>query len=280
MNRVMITGREFATLTGTAIAGIPGLTGGTAAEQVCAPSETARQFPVCFLWRTATGSYQIEGAWNEDGKGESIWDRFSHTPGKIKNDDTGDVALDDYHRYKEDVQLMKDLGAKTYRFSISWPRIFPEGTGEPNAKGLNFYSRLVDELLANGIEPFATLYHWVLPQALQDRWGGWELPDTAKAFADYAAYVAEKLSDRIRHFFTINEFTTFVEWGHGSGLLAPGLKLPPARPNQVRHHAVLAHGLAVQAIRARWTTLNGREATALASDLFMSTITRSNAHRS
>jgi beta-glucosidase len=188
---------------------------------------------------------------NEDGKGESIWDRFSHTPGKMKNNDTGDVALDHYHRYKEYVQLIKALGVKTYRFSISWPRIFPQGTGAPNLKGLDFYSRLVDELLANGIEPFATLYHWDLPQALQDRWGGWESRDTAKAFADYASYVAEKLSGRIRHFFTINEFTTFVELGYGTGLLAPALKLPPARLNQVRHHAVLAHGLAVQAIRAK-----------------------------
>jgi len=209
-----------------------------------------RSFPDGFLWGTATASYQIEGAWNEDGKGESIWDRFSHTPGKIKNNDTGDVALDHYHRYKEDVQLIKALGVKTYRFSISWPRIFPQGTGAPNLKGLDFYSRLVDELLANGVEPFATLYHWDLPQALQDRWGGWESRDTAKAFADYASYVAEKLSGRIRHFITINEFTTFVELGYGTGLLAPGLKLAPARLYQVRHHAVLAHGLAVQAIRA------------------------------
>ena len=149
------------------------------------------------------------------------------------------------------MQLIKALGGKTYRFSISWPRIFPEGTGAPNLKGLDFYSRLVDELLANGIEPFATLYHWDLPQALQDRWAGWESRDTAKAFADYASYVVEKLSGRIKHFFTINEFTTFVELGYGTGLLAPGLKLPSARLNQVRHHAVLAHGLAVQAIRAK-----------------------------
>jgi len=213
---------------------------------------TAPRFPEGFLWGTATSAYQIEGAWKEDGKGESIWDRFAHTPGKINNNDTGDVALDHYHRYREDVQLTKALGAKAYRFSISWPRIFPEGVGAPNLKGLDFYSRLLDELLKNGIEPFATLYHWDLPQALQDRVGGWESRDTAKAFADYAGYVAEKLSDRVKHFFTINEFTTFVEWGYGTGLLAPGLKLPPARLNQVRHHAVLAHGLAVQAsVRVR-----------------------------
>jgi beta-glucosidase len=210
----------------------------------------ARRFPTRFLWGTATAAYQIEGAWKEDGKGESIWDRFAHTPGTIKNNDTGDVAVDHYHRYREDVQLMRALGAGTYRFSISWPRIFPQGSGAPNPKGLDFYNRLVDELLANGIQPFATLYHWDLPQALQDRGGGWESRDTPRAFADYAGHVAGKLSDRVKHFFTINEFTTFVEWGHGAGLLAPGLKLPPARLNQVRYHAVLGHGLAVQAIRA------------------------------
>jgi beta-glucosidase len=210
-----------------------------------------RSFPRGFLWGAATASYQIEGAWREDGKGESIWDRFAHTPGTIRNNDTGDVAVDHYHRYKDDVQLLKALGAKTYRFSISWPRIFPQGTGAPNPKGLDFYSRLVDELVANGIEPFATLYHWDLPQALQDGVGGWESRDTAKAFADYAGYVAEKLSDRIRHVFTVNELATFVDIGHGSGQHAPGRKLPPARLNQVRHHAVLAHGLAVQAIRAK-----------------------------
>ncbi|MGC1445370.1 MAG: GH1 family beta-glucosidase [Xanthobacteraceae bacterium] len=209
----------------------------------------SQDFPQDFLWGTATSAYQIEGAWNEDGKGESIWDRFTHTPGKIHSGDTGDVALDHYHRYKDDVQSIKALGARAYRFSISWPRIFPQGTGEPNAKGLDFYDRLTDELLANGVTPFATLYHWDLPQALQDN-GGWESRDTAKAFADYAGFVSEKLSDRIGHFFTINEFTTFVDGGYGGKALAPGLSLPAARLNQVRHHAVLGHGLAVEAIRA------------------------------
>ena len=209
----------------------------------------SQDFPQDFLWGTATSAYQIEGAWNEDGKGESIWDRFTHTTGKIYRGDTGDVALDHYHRYKDDVQSIKALGARAYRFSISWPRIFPQGTGEPNAKGLDFYDRLTDELLANGVTPFATLYHWDLPQALQDN-GGWESRDTAKAFADYAGFVSEKLSDRIGHFFTINEFTTFVDGGYGGKALAPGLSLPAARLNQVRHHAVLGHGLAVEAIRA------------------------------
>jgi beta-glucosidase len=212
---------------------------------------TARHFPQDFLWGTATSSYQIEGAWKDDGKGESIWDRFAHMPGHIQNDETGDVALDHYHRYKEDVQLQKALGSKAYRFSVSWPRIFPQGTGNPNSKGLDFYERLTDELLVNDIKPFATLYHWDLPQALQDSVGGWESRDTAKAFADYAGYVSEKLSDRIKCFFTLNEVNAFVELGHRTGIFAPGLKLSSARVNQVRHHAVLAHGLAVEAIRAR-----------------------------
>jgi beta-glucosidase len=203
----------------------------------------------------------MEGAWNEEGNGPSIWDTYAHTPGKIKNGDTGDVANDHYRRYKEDVALMKDIGANAYRFSISWPRIFPQGTGTPNAEGLDFYSQLVDKLKAAGIEPFATLYHWELPQALQDK-GGWQSRDTAQAFADYAGYIAEKLSDRVRHFFTINEFRSFVDMGHqgkeiqvpGGTMtiaLAPGLKLSPGELNQVRHHAVLGHGLAVQAIRAK-----------------------------
>jgi beta-glucosidase len=219
-------------------------------------------FPKGFLWGTATSAYQIEGAASEDGKGKSIWDTYAHTPGKIRDGSTGDVANDHYHRYKEDVRLMKELGAKAYRFSISWPRIFPLGTGEANAKGLDFYSRLVDELLAAGIEPFPTLYHWDLPRALQDQHGGWQSRDTAMAFADYSGYMAQKLSDRVQHFFTINEFSSFVDLGHHGVELdaggekvfievAPGLKLPPAELNQVRHHAVLAQGLAVQAIHAK-----------------------------
>ena len=209
-----------------------------------------REFPKDFLWGTATASYQVEGAVNEDGRGPSIWDTFSHTPGKTVDNATGDVADDHYHRYKEDVQLMKNLGVKTYRFSIAWPRVFPKGAGDPNPKGLDFYNRLVDELLTNNITPFATLYHWDLPQALQDK-GGWESRDTSRAFGDYAGYVAERLSDRVKHFFTINEFGAFLEVGHLWGIHAPGLKLPRGRFNQARHHAVLGHGLAVQAIRAK-----------------------------
>src|SRR5262249_52047999 len=223
---------------------------------------STHSFPKGFFWGTATSAYQIEGAWNEDDKGPATWHTFAHTPGNIRDGSSGDVANDHYHRYKEDVKLMKGLGATAYRFSISWPRIFPEGTGPPNAKGLDFYNHLVDELKAAGIEPFATLYHWDLPQALQDKNRGWQSRDTAKAFADYAGYVAEKLSDRARHGFTINEFRSFVDGGHRGQtvnvpggtmtfLIAPGLRLSQGELNQVRHHAVLGHGMAVQAIRAK-----------------------------
>ena len=169
-------------------------------------------FPKDFVWGTATSSYQIEGAVNEDGRGRSIWDTFAHTPGKIEDGSNGDRANDHYHRYKEDVGLIRDLGVKAYRFSIAWPRVFPEGSGAPNPKGLDFYNRLVDELLKNGIEPYATLYHWDLPQALQDRVGGWQSSDTSKAFADYAGYVAERLSDRVKNIFTLNEAGRFPEF--------------------------------------------------------------------
>jgi beta-glucosidase len=226
------------------------------------PTSVGRRFPDRFYWGVATSSYQIEGAWDEDGKGVSIWDTFAHTPGKIKNDENGDVANDHYHRYKEDVALMKSIGATAYRFSIAWPRIFPEGTGQPSPKGVDFYSRLVDELLGAGIEPFATLYHWDLPQALQDQYGGWQSAETSRAFAEYAGYVAEQLGDRVKHYFTINEFASFVEGGYqgvdvevGGGKTvhlgaAPGVTLSDSELKQVRHHAVLGHGLAVQAIRA------------------------------
>ncbi|WP_422009641.1 GH1 family beta-glucosidase [Reyranella sp.] len=206
-------------------------------------------FPEGFRWGTATSAYQVEGAVHEDGRGPSIWDTFTREPGRIRDGSTGDVSVDHYHRYREDVALMKSIGARTYRFSIAWPRVFPEGKGQANPRGLDFYDRLVDELLAAGIEPYATLYHWDLPQALQDR-GGWESRDTAQAFGEYAAYVASRLSDRVRQVFTLNEMQTFVEQGHETGNFAPGLKLPPGRLNQVRHHAALAHGLAVQAVRA------------------------------
>jgi len=213
--------------------------------------KAASRFPNDFLWGTATSAYQIEGAVNEDNRGPSIWDRFAQTPGAIADRSNGDTAADHFHRYKEDIQLMKALGAKAYRFSIAWPRVFPEGASSPNPKGLDFYNRLLDELLANGIEPYATLYHWDLPQALQDRVGGWQSSDTSKAFADYAGYVAERLTDRVKNIFTLNEPGRFLNFGYGWAIDAPGLKLPPGELNQARHHVVLGHGLAVQAIRAK-----------------------------
>ena len=160
------------------------------------------------------------------------------------------MADDSYHRYKEDIALMRELGLKTCRFSIAWPRIFPQGTGAPNQKGIDHYRRFVDALLAAGVAPYCTLYHWDLPQALEDR-GGWQSRDTAQAFADYAGYVAGQLSDRIAHFMTMNEISTFIELGYGNGIHAPGLKLSRGKLAQARHHAVLGHGLAVQAIRAK-----------------------------
>jgi beta-glucosidase len=207
-------------------------------------------FPSGFIWGTATSAYQIEGAVNEDGRGTSIWDVFSHTPGKIADHTNADRANDHYHLYKDDVRLIRDLGVKAYRFSIAWPRVFPQGDGPPNPKGLDFYNRLLDELLVNGIEPYATLYHWDLPQSLQDRFGGWQSSTTSKAFGDYAGYVVERLSDRVKNFFTLNEAGRFLNFGYGWAIDAPGLKLPTGELNQARHHVVLGHGLAVQAIRA------------------------------
>jgi beta-glucosidase len=246
--------REFAKLFGSA-ALAPSILPALATEQALAQNATIapptpQLFPKGFLWGSATASYQVEGAVKEDGRGVSIWDTFSHTPGKTNNGDTGDVADDHYHRYKEDIQLMKAMGLQTYRFSVAWPRIFPNGTGTPNPKGIDFYSRVVDELLANNIQPYCTLFHWDLPQALEDKYGGWQSRETSEAFANYAGYVAQHLSDRVQHFMTLNEMRSFVDIGYRDGRHAPGLKLSVAKVNQVRHNAVLAHGLGVQAIRA------------------------------
>ena len=247
--------RQFGRIAGWSALGMSMLSAGSGLAQSDADSGTRNRttssgFPNGFLWGTATSAYQIEGAVNEDGRGPSIWDRFAHTPGTISDHSNGDTATDHYHLYKEDIQLMKALGAKAYRFSIAWPRVFPEGRRRAKSKGPRFLQPAVDELLANGIEPFATLYHWDLPQALQDRFGGWTSRDTSKAFADYAAYVAARLSDRVKHFFTINECSRLVHLGHGIGADAPGLKLSQSGLKQVRHHVALGHGLAVQAIRA------------------------------
>ena len=211
------------------------------------PVPGARAFPKGFLWGCATAAYQVEGAAAEDGRGPSVWDTFSHTPGKTYRGETGDVADDCYHRYKEDVQLLKALGVSTYRMSISWSRVFPTGVGPVNPKGMDYYNRVVDELLANGITPYITLFHWDLPQALP---GGWQSRETPKAFAEYAGYVSKRLSDRVSHFMTTNELTCFTDLGYRYGMFAPGLRLSDREANQVRHNGILAHGLAVQAIRA------------------------------
>jgi beta-glucosidase len=215
-----------------------------------ASSGESYRFPADFLWGVATAAYQVEGAAKEDGRGPSVWDVFSHTPGKTARGDTGDVADDQYHLYKQDVQLMKQLGVKAYRFSVSWSRVFPTGEGKPNPAGLDYYRRLVDELLSNGIQPWMTLFHWDLPQGLQDKYGGWKSRDTAKAFGDYAAYVTKALSDRVSNYFTVNEISCYTDLGHSIGVFAPGLKLEPKARNQIRHFGVLAHGLGVEAIRA------------------------------
>lgn len=211
-------------------------------------SAEALAFPADFQWGCATASYQIEGAVKEDGRGSTIWDVFTHTSGRIADGSSGDVACDSYHRYPEDIALMKALGVKTYRMSIAWSRIFPDGRGAFNPKGLDYYNRVIDALLAAGITPYVTLFHWDLPAALP---GEWQSRDTAYAFADYAGFMAGKLSDRVKHFMTVNELRCFTDLGHLTGIHAPGLTLPPAQVNQVRHHGVLAHGLGVQAIRAR-----------------------------
>ncbi|KAB8166471.1 beta-glucosidase [Streptomyces sp. 3MP-14] len=204
--------------------------------------------PEDFVWGVATAAYQIEGAATEGGRGPSIWDTFSHTPGRVANGDTGDVACDHYHRWPEDLGLMKTLGVDAYRFSIAWPRVLPEGRGQVNEKGLAFYDRLTDALLEAGITPFPTLYHWDLPQALQDA-GGWPARETAEHFADYAAVVAERLGDRITHWATLNEPLCSAWIGHLEGRMAPGLTdIAAAVP--ASYHLHLGHGLAVRALRA------------------------------
>ena len=198
-------------------------------------------FPGSFVWGAATASYQVEGASDEDGKGPSIWDRFAHTPGRVTNGETGDVACDHYHRYREDVALMAELGLGAYRFSIAWARVLPDGTGRVNEAGLDFYDRLVDELLAQGIEPYATLYHWDLPQALEDA-GGWPERSIVDAFAEYASVVAARLGDRVRHIATMNEPYVVADHGYRIGSHAPG-RIEPEAALAASHHLLVAHGL-------------------------------------
>ena len=212
------------------------------------PAPAGITFPEGFVWGAATASYQIEGAAREDGRGPSIWDTFSRTPGKVFAGHTGDVACDHYHRYAEDVALMADLGLASYRFSVAWPRIRPDGTGPVNTRGLDFYDRLTDELLGKGIDPVVTLYHWDLPQTLEDR-GGWTVRGTAEAFAEYAQVVFGRLGDRVGTWTTLNEPWCAAYLGYGNGIHAPG-RQDPAGSLAAVHHLNLAHGLAARALRS------------------------------
>ncbi|MFN8380297.1 MAG: GH1 family beta-glucosidase [Anaerolineales bacterium] len=205
------------------------------------------QFPKDFVWGAATASYQIEGAWNEDEKGESIWDRFSHTPGKVQDGDTGDMACDHYHRWEDDLKMIKQLGLKAYRFSTAWPRVLPSGTGTVSEAGLDFYSKLVDGLLKLDVEPYITLYHWDLPQKLQDK-GGWPVRDIVDAFVEYADLVSRVLGDRVKNWITFNEPWVSAFVGYYYGAHAPGHK-SQHEALAAAHHLLLAHGNAVPVIR-------------------------------
>ncbi len=202
-----------------------------------------------FVWGAATSAYQIEGAFGEDGKGMDIWDVFCREPERVYEGHTGDVACDHYHRYRDDVAMMKEMGLKAYRFSINWARVLPEGTGKVNEQGIAFYSRLIDALLEAGIEPYITLYHWELPYELYKR-GGWMNEEIVEWFGQYAALIAERFSDRVTHFFTLNEPQCFVGLGFLTGVHAPGLKAPLRDTFQMAHNAMKAHGRAVQMLRA------------------------------
>jgi len=214
---------------------------------VTSPGESLA-FPPSFTWGAATAAYQIEGATGADGRGPSVWDTFARTPGKVRGGDTGDIACDSYHRYAEDADLLRSLGLRAYRFSVSWPRVFPAGGGQLNQAGLDYYKRLLDALNERGITPAATLFHWDLPQALQDR-GGWAARDTAFRFADYAAAVAGALGDRVPRWITLNEPLVVAHNGHRIGVHAPGLA-DNAVAASVTHHLLLGHGLGSAAVRA------------------------------
>jgi beta-glucosidase len=213
-----------------------------------AESNGALSLPDGFAWGAATAAYQVEGATRTDGRGVSVWDTFSASPGNVRGGDTGDIACDSYHRYREDVGLLAGLGLNAYRFSISWPRVQPGGSGAVNQPGVDYYKRLLDELASHGIEPTATLYHWDLPQELQDA-GGWAARDTARRFADYAALVADALGDRVKRWITVNEPQVVASHGYRTGEHAPGIT-DNAAAVAATHHLLIAHGLAAQALRA------------------------------
>ena len=206
------------------------------------------KFPKNFTWGVVTAAPQIEGGAFEGGKGESIWDRFSRIEGKIHNDDNLDVACDHYHRYKSDFALMRKLGVRNYRFSIAWPRIYPQGRGTINRKGIDFYHRLIDAMLAEGITPWVTMFHWDLPQGLEDE-GGWRVRGVADAFATYADTIVQAYGDRVKNWITLNEIFCFVTLGHEAGMHPPGTKESPQMVNQIYHHALLCHGQGVRAVR-------------------------------
>ena len=220
----------------------------TSTESGDAVQPAGLKFPDGFVWGAATAAYQIEGGVFEDGRGPSIWDTFSRTPGRVFAGHTGDVACDHYHRYVDDVAMMARLGLASYRYSISWPRIQPDGTGPVNTRGLDFYDRLTDELIGQGIDPVVTLYHWDLPQALESR-GGWTARETAEAFAEYAQIVYARLGDRVRTWTTLNEPWCSAYLGYGSGRHAPGIT-DPASVFKAVHHLLLGHGLAARALRS------------------------------
>lgn len=215
------------------------------------------KFPKKFTWGCATASYQIEGAWLEGGKGLSIWDAFSHTPGKIAHSHTGDVACDHYHRFKEDVALMASMGLPAYRFSISWPRIQPTGYGPPNPQGIQFYSDLIDALLQNNITPWVTLYHWDLPLTLQLEYDGWLNPQVSDLFADYADICFDHFGDRVKNWITFNEPWVVVMMGYGQGTFAPG-RVSNCEPYQAAHQILLSHAKAVALYRRKYQQQNGR----------------------
>jgi beta-glucosidase len=250
--------RDFVKLAGLSIGGmaIEPASQGDAAETAAAPAgpATAARFPDGFWWGAATAAYQVEGAAAEDGRKPSVWDVFSHTPGHTYHGDTGDIACDHYHRYEDDVKLMAELGIKHYRFGVSWPRVVPDGRGTVNEKGLDFYRRLADSLLKHGITPHATLFHWDSPQTLEDRYGSWRSREMAKDFAEYCAAAVGGLGDRIQHWMTMNEIFCFTVLGYGVNhppQFAPGTVLKTRKELfQTIHHALLAHGLGCQAIRA------------------------------
>jgi beta-glucosidase len=259
-----LTRREFAHSLLAAMAALPcGVLSGCVSSNAARVSASATplrprapkfdasseiRFPKNFWWGTATAAYQIEGAWNEDGKGESIWDRFAHTPGKIKSDDNGNIACDSYHRCREDIALMRAMNLNSYRFSISWPRIQPSGSGPANSKGIDYYSRLVDDLLEARIRPFVTLYHWDLPQSLEDG-GGWPYRDTASRFADYVELIARSLGDRVSDWMLFNEPAAFTYRGYLQGQLAPG-RASLLDFLRATHTVNLAQGAGFRALKA------------------------------